>query len=98
MIYCQIPNYQIIDAQKKGNWSRFMNHSCNPNCVLQKWIVAGGLRVGMFAFRPIAKGQELTFDYKFERYGFVAFPANNRANKAETRPRNVIVAKRNARA
>lgn len=27
---------QIIDATKKGNITRFINHSCEPNAVTQK--------------------------------------------------------------
>lgn len=46
-----------------------MNHSCNPNCATQKWIVNGELRVGLFATKAIAADTELTFDYKYVRYG-----------------------------
>lgn len=62
---------EFIDASKKGNVSRFMNHSCAPNCVLQKWIVGSMVRVGIFASSDIQPGTELTFDYKFERYGYL---------------------------
>lgn len=27
---------EIIDASKKGNTSRFINHCCDPNCETQK--------------------------------------------------------------
>jgi hypothetical protein len=33
-----IPGY-FLDSEKKGNYSRFINHSCEPNCMLQKWLV-----------------------------------------------------------
>ncbi|KAJ3332248.1 histone methyltransferase set2 [Blyttiomyces sp. JEL0837] len=56
-------------AYKKGNIARFMNHSCAPNCELQKWVVNSRLRMGIFTLREIGANEELTFDYKFERYG-----------------------------
>ncbi|KAI9319832.1 hypothetical protein BX666DRAFT_1853288, partial [Dichotomocladium elegans] len=63
---------EIIDATKKGCLARFINHSCNPSCVTQKWVVGKSMRIGIFTRRPIKAGEELTFDYKFERYGAVA--------------------------
>ncbi|KVH93720.1 AWS-like protein [Cynara cardunculus var. scolymus] len=33
---CQVQRDFIIDATKKGNESRFLNHSCDPNCNLEK--------------------------------------------------------------
>jgi hypothetical protein len=62
------PN-QIIDATCKGNLSRFLNHSCSPNCETQKWIVGGRIKIGLFTLKTIKAGSELTFDYKFVRFG-----------------------------
>lgn len=46
----------IIDAGPKGNLARFMNHSCDPNCVTQKWMVNGATRCGIFALKDIPAG------------------------------------------
>ena len=59
----------FIDATKKGNLGRFCNHSCRPNCQVEKWVVGDQLRMGIFARRPIAAGEELAFDYNVDRYG-----------------------------
>ncbi|CAG9771752.1 unnamed protein product [Ceutorhynchus assimilis] len=59
----------IIDATMKGNISRFINHSCDPNAETQKWTVNGELRIGFFSTRTILAGEEITFDYQFQRYG-----------------------------
>jgi histone-lysine N-methyltransferase SETD2 len=48
---------------------RFINHSCEPNCETQKWVVRRELAIGLFALQDIPAGTELTFDYNFERYG-----------------------------
>lgn len=69
---CAYAPLQFIDATVKGSVSRFLNHSCGPNCETQKWQVGGDLRVGFFAKKDIAVGEELTFDYKLERYGYEA--------------------------
>ncbi|KAF9416858.1 histone methyltransferase set2 [Podila epigama] len=60
---------EVIDATKKGCLARFINHSCNPNCHLEKWIVGSKVRIGIFSIKEIKYGEELTFDYQFERYG-----------------------------
>jgi hypothetical protein len=53
----------------KGNASRFINHSCAPVCETQKWRVNGKFRIGIFALKDIIAGEEVTFDYKCERFG-----------------------------
>ncbi|GME27009.1 Set and WW domain protein [Neofusicoccum parvum] len=60
---------EFVDATKKGNLGRFCNHSCNPNCFVDKWVVESKLRMGIFAERYIKAGEELTFNYNVDRYG-----------------------------
>ncbi|CAG9465087.1 unnamed protein product [Pedinophyceae sp. YPF-701] len=67
--FMNIGNGEVIDACQKGNLGRFVNHSCEPNCETQKWNVGGEMAIGFFALRDIAAGEEITFDYNFERYG-----------------------------
>ena len=56
-----------LDARKKGSVARYINHSCEPNCVVERWKVRGILRAGIFAKKDIPKGTELSFDYQWER-------------------------------
>lgn len=58
-----------VDVFVQGALGRFINHSCDPNCETQKWVVHGELAIGLFALKDVQAGQELTFDYNFERYG-----------------------------
>ena len=69
--YLAIDSNRMIDAGPKGNVARFMNHSCAPNCITQKWTVNGDIRVGLFAVDDIKPGEELTFNYQFETVGDV---------------------------
>ncbi|KAK9367500.1 hypothetical protein V1509DRAFT_566465 [Lipomyces kononenkoae] len=65
---------EFVDATQKGCLARFCNHSCNPNCYVDKWAVKDKLRMGIFAKRDIIVGEEITFDYNVDRYGAQAQP------------------------
>ncbi|WWC60431.1 uncharacterized protein I303_103003 [Kwoniella dejecticola CBS 10117] len=54
-----------IDPRYKGNVGRFLNHSCDPNCVIQvvRWGTDSLPRAAIFTKRDIQAGEELTFDY-----------------------------------
>jgi len=47
---------------------RFVNHSCEPNCEMQKWTVNGLFRMALFALRNIPANQELSYDYNFSLF------------------------------
>ncbi|CAN1178440.1 Histone-lysine N-methyltransferase ASHH3 [Linum perenne] len=66
---CEINRNMVIDATYKGNKSRYINHSCCPNTEMQKWIIDGETRIGIFATRDIKMGEHLTYDYQFEQFG-----------------------------
>jgi len=50
----------VIDGARGGNVSRFINHSCAPNCEAYSFDD----RMYIYAQVDIVRGQELTFDYK----------------------------------
>ncbi|KAH8373440.1 hypothetical protein KR009_006870 [Drosophila setifemur] len=58
----------VIDGQRMGSDCRFVNHSCEPNCEMQKWSVNGLSRMVLFAKRTIKQGEELTYDYNFSLF------------------------------
>ncbi|MCP9257933.1 Histone-lysine N-methyltransferase ASH1L [Dirofilaria immitis] len=60
----------VVDAYRKGNIARFINHSCAPNCEMQRWSVNGHYRIGLFALRGIHEGEELTYDYNWDAFEF----------------------------
>lgn len=53
----------VVDAAVGGNDSRFINHSCDPNCE----AVIEGKRIYIYALRTIRPGDELAYDYQYER-------------------------------
>ncbi|KAI9144245.1 hypothetical protein BKA69DRAFT_1025937, partial [Paraphysoderma sedebokerense] len=66
--FLDIGNGEVIDGSKKGTEARFVNHSCDPNCHVEKWKVGGEFRIGLFASRDISPGAELLYDYNFETF------------------------------
>lgn len=58
----------VIDGHRMGGDGRFVNHSCQPNCEMQKWSVNGQFRMALFALRDIKEGEELTYDYNFSLF------------------------------
>ena len=55
----------IIDATKKGNLARFINHSCDPNCYAKIIPVGTEKRIAIYSKRDIEVNEEITYDYKF---------------------------------
>ena len=69
----QLDNGFYVDGKHKGNDSRFINHSCDPNCELERWVVNGRMRIGIFAIRDIICGEPLSYDYQFDTKEVNAF-------------------------
>lgn len=57
--YFQRDDGRVIDAVHQGNASKWINHSCKPNC--EPYEHQG--RVFIKTRRPVFRGEELTFDY-----------------------------------
>ena len=53
----------IVDAAVGGNESRYINHSCDPNC---EAVIEDG-RIFVEALKRIPAGTELAYDYAYER-------------------------------
>jgi SET domain-containing protein len=52
----------VIDATRRGNSARWINHSCAPNCEIEEQ----SQRVFIEARRMIRPGEELTYDYNLQ--------------------------------
>lgn len=57
---------RVVDATLSGGLARYINHSCNPNCVTEIVEVEREVRIIIFAKRRINRGEELSYDYKFD--------------------------------
>ena len=52
----------VIDATRRGNSARWINHSCAPNCE----IADDDNRIFIDAARDIRAGEELSYDYNLQ--------------------------------
>ena len=51
----------VIDARYGGNASKYINHSCDPNCD----AVIDDARIFIETVRDISPGEELAYDYQY---------------------------------
>lgn len=69
--YFSVDDDTVIDGNVGGDFSRFMNHSCDPNCEAELVEGKGGTRIFVLALRDIEAGEELVYNYGLsldERY------------------------------
>jgi SET domain-containing protein len=53
----------VIDAKNMGNFTRFINHSYEPN-LTSRWVISEAVgHIILFANRLILPGEQLTYDY-----------------------------------
>ncbi|KAF2806974.1 SET domain-containing protein [Mytilinidion resinicola] len=63
----------MIDAETKGNWTRFINHNCDANTHFEYFRVGKQIVMVLEATRTIDADTEITTDYGegyFEQAGF----------------------------
>lgn len=60
----QVNRRWTVDGSGRENLSRYINHSCRPNCV----AYTSRLKILIYARRNIAAGEELSYDYGKEYF------------------------------
>jgi uncharacterized protein len=53
----------VVDGAVDGNAAIYINHSCEPNCE----AIITGKQIYIHALRTIEPGEELVYDYQYER-------------------------------
>lgn len=66
-----------IDGRKHENLSRYLNHSCRPNCEPE----IKGKKIMIYAKRDIKTGEELTYNYGKEYFNEYIKPYGCRCQK-----------------
>ncbi|MBW0527466.1 hypothetical protein O181_067181 [Austropuccinia psidii MF-1] len=78
----------VIDAGKKGNCSRFINHSCEPNLKVERFKLSGleEYQFGLFTLRDIEIDEELSYNYGWQNFSDIAPTSNIRTSLSITSP------------
>ncbi|KAF9653273.1 SET domain-containing protein [Thelephora ganbajun] len=60
-------NNYVVDAFHVGNFTRFLNHSCAPNCWMKNVVINEHTKrkcvLALFTLEPVEENQELHFSY-----------------------------------
>ena len=64
----RLDEQRVIDATLSGGLARYINHSCNPNCVAEAVEVERDLRIIIFANRRITRGEEVISSFSLTHF------------------------------
>lgn len=89
----QIDSDYLIDARERGNVSRFINHSCNPNLAAQPIFIELQdplfVNFAFFTTKDVKAYSELTFDYFYgDEEAKMNFDCSCRSKKCIKKSRN----------
>jgi len=62
----------LIDSDVEQNRAKYINHACEPNCYID--VIKN--QIWVYALRDIKKGEELSYDYGFDRMGWHERPCH----------------------
>ena len=55
-----------VDARDSDCVLKYVNHSCNPNCRMEVWLVEGLQRIALYTTKNLKKGDWLSYNYRTE--------------------------------
>ena len=61
----RLDDNRVIDATLSGGLARYINHSCDPNCVTESVQIDREIKVLIIANRRIQQGEEVSMLYDY---------------------------------